>query len=352
MIGKALISRGFRIRRNLDLGYYAIWFNGKTWRLDLDGQGGDPLPLPPGKSEFYDVSLGTRCNACCDFCYTSAESKGTDYQGTWKTWQAWMDTLGPDTPVDPTTDEVWAELTAGPKEEDAPEMVELKAMIKVFYTDLGLPALYTEKPFQIAIGSQGEPTIHPDFELFLAGVYQSGVIPNYTTNGITLAAGDDRGKQLLLSTSLYCAGVAVSYGNPALRPKARIAIENLRREGRCKVMIHHIISDKDSVDEFLQLAKDYGADIHYHVLLPLMKHGRSKEGMTPGTFEYMAEGIHREGIEGRIALGANFAPYLKSDPTLLPVWEYPCETYSKSRSEIVITPSSFDQTPCQVLSLS
>ena len=61
---------------------------------------------------------------------------------------------------------------------------------------------------------------------------------------------------------------------------ARKAVENLRKYTGVKVVIHHIISDNASVDEFIRLAKDYGSDLHYHVLLPLMKHGRAQEQMT------------------------------------------------------------------------
>ena len=45
--------------------------------------------------------------------------------------------------------------------------------------------------------STGEPTIHPQFCEFLETVYNSGVVPNYTTNGITLAKGDEYTEKLL-----------------------------------------------------------------------------------------------------------------------------------------------------------
>ena len=41
--------------------------------------------------------------------------------------------------------------------------------------------------FEIAIGSTGEPTMHPDFCEFLETVYNTGVVPNYTTNGLIIA---------------------------------------------------------------------------------------------------------------------------------------------------------------------
>lgn len=51
--------------------------------------------------------------------------------------------------------------------------------------------------------STGEPTIHPQFCEFLETVYNSGVVPNYTTNGITLAKGDEYTEKLLDSTKKY-----------------------------------------------------------------------------------------------------------------------------------------------------
>lgn len=51
---------------------------------------------------------------------------------------------------------------------------------------------YTNKPFQIAIGSTGEPTMHPDFCEFLETVFNTGVVPNYTTNGLILARDNVR----------------------------------------------------------------------------------------------------------------------------------------------------------------
>lgn len=198
--------------------------------------------------------------------------------------------------------------------------------------------------------STGEPTLHPDFCKFLETVYNSGVVPNYTTNGILLSNYEDpKCKELLEATAKYCGGVAVSFGNKKIRDKARKAIENIIAYGECKVMIHHLISDEASVNEFIQEAINYGDSIHYHVLLPLMKHGRSSEGMENDTFKYLAEEIKRNNIKN-VAFGANFTPAMKANPGLLPIWEYPQETYSKNvllkeKGVVTITPSSFNLKP-------
>ena len=138
---------GLKRRFYPDHNYNALWCNLKTVRL---GEG-KALELPANESEFYDVGINTKCNAECPFCYVSASGKGINYPNICETWKKWMDTF-------------WE------KQEDR--------------------ILFTNKPFQIAIGSTGEPTIHPEFCDFLKTVYESGVVPNYTTNGITLSKAD------------------------------------------------------------------------------------------------------------------------------------------------------------------
>ena len=127
--------------------------------------------------------------------------------------------------------------------------------------------------------------------------------------------------------------------------KALRAIHNLLKYGECKVMIHHLISDRKSVEDFIVATKDFGKDIHYHVLLPLMKHGRSRKGLEEGVFEYMQDEIIKNNINN-VAFGANFYPYLEHSK--LPVSVYPQEAYSKNiilNRKVIITPSSFNLTP-------
>ena len=126
--------------------------------------------------------------------------------------------------------------------------------------------------------STGEPTIHPEFCDFLKTVYESGVVPNYTTNGIILSKKTPLAAAIIEATRKYVGGVAVSFGNEKLRNYARQAVINLINYGNTNVNIHHIISDKESVDEFVVEWARYGDSILYHVLLPLMPSGRSSEG--------------------------------------------------------------------------
>lgn len=298
---------GIKIRALKDYDYRALWSNLKTVRFGESIE--DIIELPPSLSEFYDVGINTLCNAECPFCYVSASHNGINFPNICKTWKSWM------------------------------EQYPIKEYKNV---------TYSLRPFQIAIGSTGEPTVHPEFTKFLQTVYETNVVPNYTTNGIILSNIDDPWcQEILEATRNYVGGVAVSFGNELLRFRALKAIYNLLRHGECKVMIHHLISDRKSVEDFVVATKDFGNDIHYHVLLPLMKHGRSNEGLEEGVFEYMQDEIIKNNINN-IAFGANFYPYLEHSK--LPVSTYPQEAYSKNiilNNKVIITPSSFNLTPIQ-----
>lgn len=292
-----------------DCNYNAIWCNLKTVRL---GEG-VASELPCDQSEFYDVGINTKCNAECPFCYVSASGQGINYPNICETWKKWMDT---------------------------------------FWEKQGNFILFTNKPFQIAIGSTGEPTIHPEFCRFLKTVYETGVVPNYTTNGISIAKNDEISKNILEATRRYVGGVAVSFGNKSIRNYARTAVYKLITLGDTNVNIHHIISDKESVDEFVAEWARYGDDILYHVLLPLMPSGRSSEGVTDGTFEYLEEVIEKNNIKN-VAFGAHFINNLRNSK--IKTWLYDEQSFSKNviltPDKVQITPSSFDLDPIKVIDL-
>lgn len=308
-------SWGIKARVFKDNNYHAIWGNLKTIRLGK----GVATELPPNKSEFYDVGINTMCNAECPFCYVSASHKGVNYPDICETWKKWMDTF---------------------MERDS----SVNATLKAIPNHKGI--ILTDKPFQIAIGSTGEPTIHPDFCKFLETVYNTNVVPNYTTNGITIAKDDELSKQILEATRKFVGGVAVSFGNKSLRPYAEKAIDKLIAEGDTNINIHHIISDKESVDEFVRVWEKYGDNILYHVLLPLMPSGRSTEGIGEGVFEYLEEKIKEKDIKN-IAFGAHFVEYLKHSD--IKTYLYEPESFSKNiiltKDKVQITPSSFNLKP-------
>lgn len=287
--------------------YNALWCNLKTIRL---GEG-KALELPAAESEFYDVGINTMCNAECPFCYVSASGKGINYPNICETWDKWM---------------------------------------KTFYEKYHKGVITTNKPFQIAIGSTGEPTIHPEFCDFLKTVYESGVVPNYTTNGITIALDNELSEAILDATSKYVGGVAVSFGNEKIRQHARIAVNKLI--GLTNVNIHHIISNKESVDKFVEEWLRYGDSILYHVLLPLMPAGRSESGVEDGTWEYLEDMIQKHDIKN-VAFGAHFIKYLRNSK--IKTWLYDEESFSKNiiltPNKVQITPSSFNLNPIQIIDL-
>lgn len=311
---------GIKLRKLPMYNYSAVWNNLTTIRFDM----GPTMELPPEFSEFYDVSLGTICNAGCDFCYVSASKKGQAYEDICDTWKKWM-----------------------------------KKYHDIY--DVEGNRCFTYKPLQIAIGSEGEPTCHNDLPEFLKTVYETNVVPNYTTNGIILASWNkpesvyyEKANKILDATSKYVGGVAVSYGNKSLRKYADDAIEGLLEKGNCHVMIHHIISDNKSVDEFIECWKKYGDKIRNHVLLPLMPSGRSKKGIDDGTFEYMENTLNRYGVQN-VAFGAHFIKSLETSKKIN-TWLYPAETYSKNviltKDKVQITSSSFNLTPIKIIDLN
>ena len=116
--------------------------------------------------------------------------------------------------------------------------------------------------------------------------------------------------------------------------------------------IHHIISDKESVDDFIQIWLEYQNDILYHVLLPLMPNGRSTKGIEEGVFEYLENMIQKHNIKN-VAFGAHFIKYLQTSK--IKTWLYDEESFSKNiiltPDKIQITRSSFDLTPIKIIDL-
>lgn len=148
---KTFENFGLKIRKDLTRGYYALWMGLKTYRMDL----GPETKLPYGEGEFHDVSVNTRCNAnpLCNFCYTKAGHKGEDFGDICGTWRRWMDTFPEDEPVDLEGDEILKDIMAPPSPGDklGPDEIELKLRV-LHHIRKGGKAVYTKKPFQIAIG--------------------------------------------------------------------------------------------------------------------------------------------------------------------------------------------------------
>lgn len=145
-------------------------------------------------------------------------------------------------------------------------------------------------------------------------------------------------------------GVAVSFGNKHIRDKARLAVSALLGYGDTNVNIHHLISTKESVDEFASEYLRYGDNIAYHVLLPLMPAGRSTKGIEDGVWEYLEEVIEKNQMH-RIAFGAHFIKNLQTSK--IKTWLYDEHSLSANcllkPDGIVLTKSSFDLTPIKII---
>jgi MoaA/NifB/PqqE/SkfB family radical SAM enzyme len=286
---KDFSSWGVKIRKYPEYNYHAVWSNLKTLRLGI----GQAKELPPEKSEFYDISLGTKCNKCCPFCYVGATKDGVFYKDVVK-----------------------------------------KA--KLFFGSMD----QNQKPYQCAIGSESEGTIHPEFLEFIKTLYELGIVPNYTTNGITLVSPGN--EKLLEYTEKYCGGVAISvdWGEDTWER----AVEILQTKD-VFINLHIIIKNEESVISFLNTYAKYKDLIHTFVLLPLMPEGRSRESYTKSAFDLLVNKWSEIDKPEKVAFGANFYKELQGQDKI-PVYLYEPESFSKNlilSDPIRITPSSFNR---------
>lgn len=266
--------------------YSAIWFNGKTIRIAIDSS------KPIGEldyPEFYDIKITSKCNGGCKWCYM--DSKENDFHF-----------------------------------ENIVEKVE-----GYFGAMTG-----NEKPFQVAIGG-GEPTEHPDFIRLLKTFDSFSIIPNYTTNGMWVEWFDKKQLNLLKATKQYCGGVAVSC-HPHLINYWKSASEKYI-EHDIMLNFHVIISDKQSIDYFLDVYNQYKDRVAYFVLLPYGNQGRAEKKTID--WNYLVSVLPKN--QSKLAFGANFYPYLKD--TDIDVSLYEPEIMSKfidMEGDGTIYKSSFD----------
>ena len=83
-----------------------------------------------------------------------------------------------------------------------------------------------------------------------------------------------------------------------------------------------------------------------------MPSGRSSEGVTEGTFEYLEEVIEKNNIKN-VAFGAHFIKNLRDSK--IKTWLYDEQSFSKNiiltKDLVQITPSSFDLNPIMTIAL-
>ena len=266
--------------------YRAIFHNGKTMRFALDSTKPiTKLSFP----EFYDCKITNYCTGNCQECYMSSTPQGKHF-------------------------------------------TNIPAKINNFFGQMS----ENDRPFQVAIGG-GNPNEHHEFVTILQTFNSLGIVPNYTTNGIGLTDA------ILKATVDYCGGVAVSC-HPHLKMHWSGAITSLI-ERKIFTNTHHIISDSDSITNFITIFNEYKNSIKYFVLLPYSAQGRGRE--KDCAFDYLFSKLkefNKEDIK-KIAFGANFYEYLKKES--LPVSLYEPELFSEylDMDDMVLYPSSFNLKP-------
>lgn len=287
-----------KIREFPDKNYRAI-FNEKTkqtLRIAIDPT--KPI-LPLDYPELLDVSLGTKCYGNCSYCYTDASTYGVNYSKVPQKVLKWFGNMTPN-----------------------------------------------QRPFQVAIGGGGEPTLHPEFPQVLYNFATMGIVPNYTTNGMYFS------KDVLNATINYCGGVAVSC-HPHLERFWGPAIGTLKSYN-IRTNLHIIIGQPDSVARFQKLYNDWQHHIDTFVLLPYQAMGRA-ENVNMNI-------IQREWIKlfdlvleydyPKVAFGALFYDFIlahKEKYAALDISLYEPETLSgyvmMDTEDLIIRKSSFDPAP-------
>lgn len=262
--------------------YKGIYCNGKTIRIALDKN----KPITELEHpEFFDVKITGKCRGGCEFCYM--DSKETDHH--------YSDLI-------PKINSYFGALTDN------------------------------QRCFQVALGG-GEPTLHPDFVEVLKTFYDLGITPNYTTNGMHIT------EDIIDATKKYCGGVAISC-HPHLTNYWKEAIFKFINTN-VALNLHIIISDKESINYFIDIYTNFHSLIDHFVLLPYGVQGRAKEKEI--NWEYLLQKMPKD--VSKIAFGANFYPYLKTQ-NVFNVSLYEPEIMSKflDMKDMKVYPSSFNLT--------
>jgi hypothetical protein len=232
---------------------YAATFDGfTTVRFQLDGD------KPIEKLDYFealDVAINDKCFGGCPYCYTDAKANGRNFSNV--------------------VDRLFKYFAAMSK---------------------------NERPFQVAIGGAGEPTLHPDFPLVLEAFTELGILPNYTTNGMHLTP------EVLEATATYAGGVAVS--------------------------THEHIDWKHEFEDIVDA----------FILLPYKPVGRA--GEKDVNIEFCLD-VLEAGEFPKVAYGAYFYEALKSRPGLNPSLYEPhhFSAYLIADENMTVYDNSFDMVP-------
>lgn len=266
-----------------DKNYHGIFINNKTIRIPINMK--EPI-LELDYPEFYDISITNHCMGNCNYCYQNSLDSNGHYD-------------------------------------------KIIKKVNSFFGKM----TFNERPFQVAIGG-GEPTTHPDFLELLKTFKKLEIVPNYTTNGMWI--DDESADDIVEYTSKYCGGVALSTHKHLTKYWKNAA--NALISNNVFVNFHIIISDKKSIDEFVEIYDKWHDKIRYFVLLPYVAIGRAEHKNIE--YAYLYEKLPEKLF--KVAFGANFYGWLKNTP--LELFLYDPEMYSKYLSlkdNGYLYPSSF-----------
>ncbi len=256
-----------KIRMFPENNYKAIYLNGKTMRIALKRK----KPITELKyPEFYDVKLTNVCSGKCSYCYQNSIESENHFENILEKIDSFFGTM-----------------------------------------------TENQKPFQVALGG-GSPDEHPDFISILKRFFDLGITPNYTTNGMNIT------DKILDATKKYCGGVALSCHNH-LKKYWTSSLEKMYNQ-KIKVNLHIIISDKKSIDDFIDIYNQYKDKVDYFVLLPYISQGRAKQKDID--YQYLLNKLKNIDVK-QIAFGANFYDFLKKNKNSFDVSLYEPEILSK-----------------------
>lgn len=242
-----------RVRKSSAANYFAIQTHSlETFRYRVrDDEPIGWLEHP----EVVDISLNTLCDGACSYCYTSATRRGRNYENVVQKIETWLDALNEN-----------------------------------------------DRPFQVAFGGGGEPTMHPDFVDAMEACRARGVVPNYTTNGLHVT------KELLKATDRICGGVAVTAHEHL--PWMDAVFEYV--DYGVRTNIHVIVGKPGSAERARSIRTLVPRDVENVVLLPLVSTGFASK-MNPVEDEVM-EAARVASVEPGYAIGAMYAPYIAKYP--------------------------------------
>jgi hypothetical protein len=157
----------------------------------------------------------------------------------------------------------------------------------------------------------GEPTLHYQFHDVMKMTRSFDIAPNYTTNGMFSELKE--AWDIVDTTKEYCEGVAVTCHKHL--KKYWVKATNMFLAAQVFTNFHILISDTESVLDFVNIFTEWEEYIKYFVLLPMIPHGRASGSSfnIEGAVESLNQIIGQlsEDKQTKIAFGANFYPYIK-----------------------------------------